>query len=53
MTRRVYCVPCTAICPHQDPALVEAWKAQHVADQHQATGPLTKDAYFAPVPSSW
>lgn len=49
--RRIYCVPCTAICPHLSPAEREAWKADHVRERH--SDPLAKGVHFAPVPSGW
>lgn len=48
---RIYCVTCTAICPHPAPAEREAWKAEHVRERH--SDPLVKGVHFAPVPSGW
>ena len=51
--RPIYCVPCGEVCPHTEPAAVEAWKAAHEKARHMEAGPMTKGAHFAPVPRAW
>lgn len=56
MSQRIYCVPCNAICPFLEPAKQATWMEEHRIQKHppgRELEPMVKEAYFAPVPSSW